>query len=88
MSRHRPGSYDWRRQGQKQYLAGIKLIEQKYRLYRPGWDHDHCEFCWAKFSLEPGDLDGGYSTEDCYSWICPDCYEAFRDEFKWVVNDA
>jgi hypothetical protein len=85
-NRRRPEPDDWRRQGQERYLAGARLIKQGYRPYRQGWAHDHCEFCWAKFSLEPGELNAGYSTEDCYHWICADCYEDFRDAFNWAVH--
>jgi hypothetical protein len=70
------------------YLAGLALVKQRYRAYRPGWDHDHCEFCWATFSLEPGDLNAGYATPDGYRWICFHCYEDFSPEFGWAVDDA
>lgn len=83
-----PAPDDWRRQGQETYLAGAKLVKQAYRAYRQGWEHDHCELCWANFSLEPGDVNAGYSTKDCYRWICPDCYEDFRHEFSWVVDTS
>jgi len=55
---------DWRLQGQEKYLKGVTLYLKKYIKYRNAWDHDHCEFCWAKFSLEgsPDDLDEGYLT--------------------------
>ena len=44
---------------------------EKYIKISDAWDHDHCEFCWAKFSLEghSGDLDEGYATKDNYQWI-------------------
>ena len=87
-ARRRPDPDDWRRQGQERCLLGSKLIKHRYRAYRQGWDHDHCEFCWAKFSLEPGDLNAGYSTEDGYRWLCPDCYEDFRGEFNWSVDES
>ena len=83
-----PDINDWRRQGQEKYLMGVKLIYRDYFPFRDGWDHDHCEFCWAKFSLIEGDLHRGYSTEDGYRWICEDCFRDFKDEFKWkVIND-
>lgn len=87
-SRQHPKADDWRRRGQESYLAGRILIEQRYQPYREGWDHDHCEFCWGKFSLSPGDLHAGYSTEDSYHWVCPDCYEDFKDEFNWISNES
>jgi len=82
-NRKKPDANDWRRQGQESFLSGVKLIYQKYKPYRSGWEHDHCEFCGAKFSLDKKDLNEGYATEDRYHWVCEDCYNDFKDEFKW-----
>lgn len=80
---------DWRLLGWEgeSYLTGATLIKQAYRpdLYCETNDHDHCEFCKYRFGNEPGDLRAGYSTEDGYSWICPTCFEDFKDLFKWKV---
>ena len=63
-------SHDWRLQGQEQYLKGATLVRRLYREPRcnPEWDHDHCEFCWAKFMLgsNPDALHEGYCTLDEY----------------------
>ena len=75
---------DWRLQGQEKYLKGVTLERKKYVKYRDGWEHDHCEFCSAKFSLEKGDLHEGYATEDNYRWICDTCFNDFKDLFEWV----
>jgi hypothetical protein len=85
-------SDDWRRQGQERYLFEAILVHRPYRQnqYNPGWDHDHCEFCGAKFAIDlsgPDILKVGYATEDDYHWICPTCYEDFRAEFKWTVKE-
>ena len=48
---------DWRLQDQDKYLKGVSLNLKKYIKYCDARDHDHCEFCWAKFSLE-GSSDG------------------------------
>jgi hypothetical protein len=81
---------DWRLQGQERYLRGVTLIRRKYRQYprNPEWDHDHCEFCWATFSLldNPDYLKEGYATKDDYRWICPACFEDFKDDFDWTVT--
>ena len=78
---------DWRLRGQEQYLQGATLV---WRIYlngtgNPKWDHDHCEFCWAKFMVEdlPEVLHEGYSTEDRSHWICPDCFNDFNAQFQW-----
>jgi len=74
---------DWRRQGQERYLMRLTLIFHKYQPYRKDWDHDHCEFCGKKFSLNDEDMNEGYSTIDHYRWICIDCFNDFKDEFNW-----
>ena len=55
----------------------------------PEWDHDHCEFCSAKFMVEdlPDALHQGYATKDDYRWICERCFADFRDMFEWKVID-
>jgi hypothetical protein len=78
---------DWRLQGQEKYLKGVTLFWKKYTRYSERWDHDHCEFCWAKF-IEEYSTDGlheGYATEDSYRWICEECFEDFKDLFDWRV---
>jgi len=81
---------DWRLSGRGDLVAGAVLVRRRYRQYakNPQWDHDHCLFCWAKFSLgdPPGALHEGYSTEDEYRWICSRCFEDFKDRFHWTVR--
>ena len=79
---------DWRLQGQERFLKGVSLARQTYRKHREGWDHDHCEFCAAKFSESRNDLNVGYATTDCYHWICDNCYEDFKEIFQWTVVDG
>ena len=43
-------SDDWRlNRGQGEYLHGATLVRKPYRVWSETWEHDHCEFCWAKF---------------------------------------
>lgn len=86
LNRERPAPDDWRRQAQDEYLMGVRLRLMKWRMSRPGWDHDHCAFCFAKLSNHAGDLPKGYTTDDEYHWICPKCFEDFREEFRWTVE--
>jgi len=77
---------DWRRQGQEHYLIGATLVRIKYadRVIRT--DHDHCEFCFAKFSdTIPDSLTEGYTTTDDYRWICDNCYADIKEQFKWLL---
>lgn len=61
------------------------------------WDHDHCEFCSAKFvpaamaadvESESSLLTEGYVTVDQGTglWICDKCFADFKDEFQWSVR--
>jgi hypothetical protein len=43
------GDGDWRLCGQERYLAGAAWVRRRYRARSERWEHDHCEFCWAKF---------------------------------------
>jgi hypothetical protein len=81
---------DWRLTGQERYLAGAVLHWSEWRRLRPDWDHDHCSFCWAKFMEEslPEVLLAGYTTADGHHWICPACFEDFRERFAWRLAGA
>lgn len=79
---------DWRLTGQERFLRGKTLIRRTYHRPSPTWDHDHCVFCWAKFmEAEAGDYQEGYVTEDGYYWICPLCFDDFKDKFQWTVKE-
>src|SRR5947207_1634048 len=79
---------DWRRMGQERFLHRATLVYRPWRESRPGWDHDHCEFCWAKFMLDgaPNTLAAGYCTPDEYRWICPKCFADFTEEFEFNLE--
>jgi hypothetical protein len=68
-------------------LTGAALVWATWRPPRPGWDHDHCEFCMTKFAGPelPDTLHAGYATLDHYRWICPQCFADFREQFGWQV---
>jgi hypothetical protein len=59
---------DWRLQGQESYLKGVTLVRRAWRVptSNPAWDHDHCEFCWAKFmdADSPHVMREGHATGD------------------------
>ena len=83
---------DWRLHGQEKYLKGASLVRRTYRAYakNPKWDHDHCDFCGAKFMVEdhPDVLHEGYATLDDYHWICETCFQDFRERFLWTLAVA
>ncbi len=78
---------DWRLAGQERYLSGVALSKRTWRRRCEEWDHDHCEFCFAKLSESENDLHQGYATEDEQHWICEACYGDFRERFEWQVSD-
>ncbi len=82
---------DWRLTNQERYLKKAVLVWRQYAPEDPANDHDHCEFCGAKFSLSAGTdaMSEGYSTPDRYRWICKPCFEDFATLFAWrVEHDA
>lgn len=63
-------------------------MKRAYTRYAKDWDHDHCEFCMAKFSENPENLHEGYTTTDSYHWICEECYQDFKVVFQWTLVGA
>ena len=76
---------DWRLDGQEEYLSKKKLVKIHFRAYED-YDHDHCAFCWDKFSELDEDLHIGYSTLDGKYIICETCYNDFKDLFEWTIE--
>jgi hypothetical protein len=82
-----PADDDWRLQGQERYLAGASLKLMPWASPNPGWDHDHCEFCWAKLAGQgiADALHQGYATQGLEHWVCPQCFQDFRERFHFKV---
>ena len=87
---------DWRLtagpiRGREEELKHIPLYYIPFQPLSDSWDHEHCVFCWAKFFLHPECLQEGYCTRPQNSrdadWICPDCYEDFKEIFGWTLHD-
>ena len=82
---------DWRLSGQGEDLLGVTLCWRTYDSAVTGTDHDHCEFCFAKFAMTdhiPDALHAGYSTPDAYRWICAECFSDFKERFRWTLIDC
>ena len=80
---------DWRLKGTEDYLQGAALMLTRY-IRRSEWDdHEHCDFCWAKFSEYEGDLREGYvaKVDGQDYWICPVCCRDFKERFGWTVEE-
>ena len=69
----------------KDYLHNKTLYRRDYPC-RAG-EHEHCEFCFAKFGNAEGLLQSGYCTLDKYHWVCDECYRDFHAQFEWTVLD-
>jgi hypothetical protein len=76
---------DWRLTNQEKYLQNKSLMFSRWTQRHERNDHDHCEFCFAKFGNFEESLHEGYCTEDRYRWICKDCFNDFKDRFNWTV---
>ena len=81
---------DWRLQGQEKYLKEKILQKKTYEKPRPDWDHDHCEFCWQKIAEKNDNIKDsiheGYYDESINKWVCPGCFEDFKNSFNWTTK--
>lgn len=55
---------DWHLRDQGSYLKNAELFFFDYKVFREGWEHDHCEFCSGKFAFTGGEFIKGYVTKD------------------------
>jgi hypothetical protein len=73
---------------QESYMVGLAFRWAQWSTKDPRWDHDHCEFCWAKFPATPGEVNGhdeGWLTTDGDLWVCAQCFTDFTERFEWTV---
>jgi hypothetical protein len=80
---------DWRLQGQESFLTGRAMRRATWWSDQVGGDHDHCAFCTAEISADTtghADYDEGWVTDDDYHRVCVECFEDFREQFKWRVR--
>ncbi|MDB5973710.1 MAG: hypothetical protein JWR07_470 [Nevskia sp.] len=77
---------DWRLHGQEEFLKGASLTLRTWSSPDPHWDHDHCEFCWAKIAATsiPDAVQEGYATADLKHWVCRQCFADFQEQFAWA----
>ena len=73
--------------GQEAWLSARPLRWSRWLPRRPGWDHDHCAFCWAKIAAAEAAFTAAYVTaDDGYTWICGPCFEDFKVQFAWRTS--
>ena len=73
----------WRLQGQEKYLGNKQLIKVdiysfKNKMQKKDAFHEHCEFCMDKIE----NLEEAYTTKNFYRWICPKCFNDFKESFS------
>ena len=68
---------------EKDYLHDRKLQHREYLDKLP--NHEHCELCWNRFSEYEEDLQSGYYEIESKSWICKNCYDNFKELFRWKL---
>lgn len=77
----------FRRDPHMPYLERAQLVWRPWRETRPGWDHDHCEFCWDKFAdkRNADALHEGFCTLDEYHWVCRKCAHDLEDQYHFQI---
>jgi hypothetical protein len=75
---------DWRLTNQMDFLYEKPLIHVHFQKDSDTWDHEHCEFCMETIN---DNTKMSYCTLDHYHWICEDCFNDFKEMFKWTVVD-
>lgn len=63
-------------------LEGKWLEEGAFQKF---W-HRHCELCWREITVDTAGSCG--CTEDCYVWLCPDCFAEFTARHVGTVEKA
>ena len=75
---------DWRLLDQDEYLMNkefikVDVISYKNKILKQGLFHEHCEFCFDKIE----NIDQVFCTKDFYNWVCPICFNDFKEKFKF-----
>jgi hypothetical protein len=78
--------------GCEEKLKNIPLWYIPFQMLSEKQDHEHCAFCWERFSLYEGDLQAGYCTRPQNTagaeWICPECFADFKEMFGWTLQSV
>jgi len=77
---------DSRLTNQENYLGNEQVKLTRFTEEYAKTNHEHCCFCWAKFSEKKNDLHHGYVTKGGAVWICPECFDDFKEMFKLTVT--
>jgi hypothetical protein len=58
---------------------GQSYDEVEYKLIPGGWDHEHCDICWAKIT----EGDPYWANTNKVKIICKGCYEHYKDQINY-----
>ena len=78
---------DWRLWDDSDCFRNEKFYFRKYKKSSERWDHEHCNFCWARISEYDDELNEGYCTVKDELWVCPQCFNDFKEKFNLEVVD-
>lgn len=82
---------DWRILNQDEYLLNEKFLKiNSYEFKKQFKDerlfHEHCDFCFDKIEkLDMFKYKYAYMTRCLNTWICPVCFDDFKDKFNLEV---
>ena len=62
----------------KELYTGQNYDPVRSEIVDRGWDHDHCETCWATISNDRYENEFPEAYTDGMRWLCPDCYERMK----------
>src|SRR5690349_10481821 len=85
----RPVDDDWRVTNQGKFLEGATFVRKPYRVRSAEWEHDHCEFCHAKF-IDPAFSEDHAALARADDTIQTEGYAGLgtgperQDEYHWV----
>ena len=89
---------DWRLDSPGADLAGHTFRWAEWTRPTETWDHDHCEFCWAKITDLPKPVTDGHLYFKCAwvtldqsgtgHWVCPTCLRELASHFDLRTSAA
>lgn len=50
-------------------------------------EHEHCTMCGIKISGLPANIHEGYVTTKNIHWVCCECFDEYREEYSWKLED-
>ncbi len=67
----------------QEFLIGKQFICKAFIPNKTG-DHEHCKMCGEKFTGTEIPPKPGYGAVDGSGWVCRNCFDEYRKEYKWT----